>query len=175
MFKKIRDKVTEATQQATERATGDFARHAQEFRKNALATGHDITPQLPTSELAGQAYRSMAADPEMAAFLALPAQEQLRQQEEVNAYGAELRRLYDTCEHATAVVRLLEPTGRSIAGQPQYTATLDVTRADGSTYRTMIPLLVPVSVFAQYAPGTRHDARVDAGDPGKVAVFGLLD
>ncbi|MEU8632476.1 hypothetical protein AB0C38_09935 [Amycolatopsis sp. NPDC048633] len=175
MFKKIRDKVNEATQQGMARGAQDFRQHAEQFRQAAAAQGHDITPQLPTPQLAAQAYRSMTADPDLAAFLALPPEEQLRQQQELQAYGAELRRLYDTCEPATLVIRAMEPTGRSIAGQAQYTATLEVTRADGSTYRTVTPLITPQATIQQYAPGTRHEARVDPADPAKVAVFGPID
>jgi hypothetical protein len=175
MFKKIRDKVNEATQQGMARGAQDFQQHAEQFRQAAAAQGYDITPQLPTPQRAAQAFRSMTADPDMAAFLALPPEEQLRQQQELQAYGAELRRLYDTCEPATLVIRALEPTGRSVAGQAQYTATLEVTRADGSTYRTVTPLITPQATIQQYAPGTRHEARVDPADPAKVAVFGPID
>jgi hypothetical protein len=174
MFKKIRDKVNEATQQGAARGAQEFQQHAERFRQAAAAQGHDITPQLPTPQLAAQALRGMAADPDMAAFMALAPAEQLRQQQELQAYGTELRRLYDTCEPATLVIRALEPTGRTIAGQAQYTATLEVTRADGSTYRTVTPLITPQATIQQYAPGTRHEARVDPADPAKVAVFGPI-
>ena len=175
MFKKIRDKVNEATQQGMARGAQDFQQHAEQFRQSAAAQGYDITPQLPTPQLAAQALRGLAADPDMAAFMALPPEEQLRQQQELQAYGTELRRLYDTCEPATLVIRALEPTGRTIAGQAQYTATLEVTRADGTTYRTVTPLITPQATIQQYAPGTRHEARVDPADPAKVAVFGPID
>ncbi len=174
MFKKIRDKINDATQQGMARGEQDFQRHAEQFRQAAAAQGHDITPQLPTPQLAAQAFRNMNADPDMAAFLALPMDEQLRQQQELQAYGTELRRLYDTCEPATLVVRGLEPTGRRIAGQAQYTATLEVTRADGTTYQTVAQLITPLATIQQYAPGTRHEARVDPADPAKVAVFGPI-
>lgn len=174
MFKKIRDKITEATQQGTARGAQDFQQHAEQFRQAAAAQGHDITPQLPTPQLAAQAYRNLAADPETAAFLALPMHEQLRQQQELQAYGTELRRLYDTGEKATTVIRALEPTGRTVAGQAQYTATLDVTRADGMMYRAVTPLITPQATIQQYAPGTRHEARLDPADPAKVAVFGPI-
>ncbi|MEV6643216.1 hypothetical protein [Amycolatopsis sp. NPDC051371] len=176
MFKKIRDKVNEATQQGAARGAQDFRQHAEQFRQAAAAQGYDITPQLPTPQLAAQALRGMAADPDLAAFMALPAEEQLRQQQELQAaYGTELRRLYDTCEPATLVIRALEPTGRTIAGQAQYTATLEVTRTGGSTYRTVSRLITPLATIQQYAPGTRHEARVDPADPAKVAVFGPID
>ncbi|MFI5585939.1 hypothetical protein ACIA5G_12955 [Amycolatopsis sp. NPDC051758] len=174
MFKKIRDKVNEATQQGAARGAQDFQQHAEQFRQAAAAQGYDITPQLPTPQLAAQALRGLAADPDMAAFMALPPGEQLSQQQELQAYGTELRRLYDTGEPATLVVRALEPTGRTIAGQAQYTATLEVTRADGSTYRTVTPLITPLATIQQYAPGTRHEARVDPADPAKVGVFGPI-
>jgi hypothetical protein len=174
MFKKIRDKVNEATQQGAARGAQEFQQHAEQFRQAAAAQGYDITPQLPTPQLAAQALRGLAADPDMAAFTALPPGEQLRQQQELQAYGTELRRLYDTCEPATLVIRALEPTGRTIAGQAQYTATLEVTRADGSTYRTVTPLITPQATIQQYAPGTRHEARVDPADPAKVGVFGPI-
>jgi hypothetical protein len=174
MFKKIRDKVNEATQQGAARGAQEFQQHAEQFRQAAAAQGYDITPQLPTPQLAAQALRGLAADPDMAAFMALPPGEQLRQQQELQAYGTELRRLYDTCEPATLVIRALEPTGRTIAGQAQYTATLEVTRADGSTYRTVTPLITPQATIQQYAPGTRHEARVDPADPAKVGVFGPI-
>lgn len=174
MFKKIRDKVNEATQQGAARDAQDFQQHAEPFRRAAAAQGHDITPQLPTPQLAAQAYRNLNADPDMAAFLALPMEEQLRQQRELQAYGAELRRLYDTCEPATLVIRALEPTGRTVAGQARYTATLDVTRADGTTYRTVTPLITPQATIQQYAPGTRHEARVDPANTATVAVFGPI-
>lgn len=175
MFKKIRDKVNEATQQGMARGAQDFQQHAEQFRQAAAAQGYDITPQLPTPQLAAQALRGMAADPDLAAFMALPPEEQLRQQQELQAYGTELRRLYDTCEPATLVIRALEPTGRTIAGQAQYTATLEVTRADGTSYRTVTRLITPQATIQQYAPGTRHEARVDPADPAKVAVFGPID
>jgi hypothetical protein len=175
MFKKIREKVNEATQQGMARGEQDFRQHAEQFRQAAAAQGYDITPQLPTPQLAAQALRGLAADPDMAAFMALPPEEQLRQQQELQAYGTELRRLYDTCEPATLVIRALEPTGRTIAGQAQYTATLEVTRAGGTTYRTVTRLITPQATIQQYAPGTRHEARVDPADPAKVAVFGPID
>jgi hypothetical protein len=170
MFKKIRDKVNEATQQGAARGAQEFQQHAEQFRRAAAAQGYDITPQV-----AAQAFRSLTADPDTAAFLALPMEEQLRQQQELQAYGTELRRLYDTGEPATLVVRALEPTGRTIAGQPQYTATLEVTRAGGVPYRTVAQLIAPQATVQQYAPGTRHEARVDPADPAKVAVFGPID
>ncbi|WP_290061282.1 hypothetical protein [Amycolatopsis solani] len=175
MFKKIRRQLDEATQQGAARGAQQFQQHAEQFRRAAAAQGYDITPQLPTPQLAAQAFRAMNADPETAAFLALPAEEQLRQQRELQAYGTELRRLYDTGERATLVVRALEPTDRPLAGQARYTATLEVTRADGTTYRTVTPLITPMATVQQYAPGTRHEARVDPADPAKVAVFGPLD
>ncbi|WP_103355817.1 hypothetical protein [Amycolatopsis sp. CA-128772] len=174
MFKKIRDKVNEATRQGAARGAQEFQQHAEQFRQAAAAQGHDITPQLPTPQLAAQALRNLYADPAMAEFMALPADEQLRQQQELQAYGTELRRLYDTGEAATLVVRALEPTHRTVAGQARYTATLEVTRADGTTYRTVTPLITPPATIQQYAPGTRHEARVDPADPAKVAVFGLI-
>jgi hypothetical protein len=175
MFKKIRDKVNEATQQGMARGAQDFRQHAEQFRQAAAAQGYDITPQLPTPQLAAQALRGLTADPDMAAFMALPPEEQLRQQQELQAYGTELRRLYDTCEPATLVIRALERTGRTIAGQAQYTATLEVTRAGGTPYRTVTRLIAPQATIQQYAPGTRHEARVDPADPAKVAVFGPID
>ncbi|MFG1643901.1 hypothetical protein ACGFMK_26725 [Amycolatopsis sp. NPDC049252] len=174
MFKKIRDKVNEATQQGAARGAQEFQQHAEQFRRAAAAQGHDITPQLPTPQAAAQAFRSLDADPDMAAFLALPMEEQLRQQQELQAYGTELRRLYDTGEPATLVVRALEPTGRTIAGQAQYTATLEVTRTGGVPYRTVAQLIAPQATIQQYAPGTRHEARVDPADPAKVGVFGPI-
>ncbi|WP_370949308.1 hypothetical protein AB5J62_17665 [Amycolatopsis sp. cg5] len=174
MFKKIRDKVNEATQQGMARGAQDFQRHAAQFQQAAAAQGHHIVPQLPTPQLAAQAYQNMQADPAMAEFLALPADEQLRQQAELQAYGTELRRLYDTCEHATLVIEALEATGRTIAGQAQYSATLQVTVQSGSTYRTVIQLIAPLATIQQYAPGTKHEARVDPTDPAKVGVFGPI-
>ncbi|MEU4519997.1 hypothetical protein AB0F52_15030 [Amycolatopsis sp. NPDC024027] len=174
MFKKIRDKVNEATQQGAARGAQEFQQHAEQFRRAAAAQGYDITPQLPTPQLAAQAFRNLNADPDMAAFLALPMEEQLRQQQELQAYGTELRRLYDTGEPASLVVRALEPTDRTVAGQARYTATLEVTRADGTTYRTVTPLITPQATIQQYAPGTRHEARLDPADPAKVAVFGPI-
>ncbi|MEU0534865.1 hypothetical protein [Amycolatopsis tolypomycina] len=174
MFKKIRDRVDQASRRGAARGAQEFRQHAEQFRQEAAAEGYDITPQLPTPQLAAQAFRMLNADPEMAAFLALPADEQLRQQQELQAYGTELRRLYDTGEPATLVVRGLEPTHRTVAGQARYTATLEVTRADGTTYRTVTPLITPLATIQQYAPGTRHEARVDPADPAKVAVFGPI-
>jgi hypothetical protein len=174
MFKKIRGKVDEAMRQGAARGTQDFRQHAEQFRRAAAAQGHDITPELPTPQLAAQAFRNLTADPGTAAFLALPVEEQLRQQQELQAYGTELRRLYDTGEPATLVVRALEPIGRTIAGQAQYTATLEVTRAGGTTYRTVTRLITPQATIQQYAPGTRHEARVDPADAANVAVFGPI-
>ncbi|SEF38420.1 hypothetical protein SAMN05421837_12151 [Amycolatopsis pretoriensis] len=175
MFKKIRDKINEATQQGAAQGAQQFQQHADQFRRAAAAEGYDITPQLPTPQLAAQALRGMHADPDIAAFMALPPEEQLRQQQELQAYGTQLRRLYDTGEPATLVVRALEPTGRTVAGQAQYTATLEVTRADGTTYQTVAQMITPLATIQQYAPGTRHEARVDPADPSQVAVFGPID
>jgi hypothetical protein len=72
MFKKIRDKVNEATQQGAARGAQEFQQHAEQFRRAAAAQGYDITPQLPTPQAAAQAFRSLTADPDTAAFLALP-------------------------------------------------------------------------------------------------------
>ena len=175
MFKKIRDKIDTATRQATARAEQDFQRHAAQFQREAAAEGHDIRPQLPTLGMVSHAFGTMADDPAMSAFLALPGEEQLRQQREANAYGRNLRRLYETGRPATAVIRTLEPTGTAVAGQLQYTSAIDVTRADGTTYRTTITHLVPTTAFSQYTPGTEHEARIDPADPSDVAVFGLVD
>ncbi|MEU4769985.1 hypothetical protein AB0H12_42880 [Actinosynnema sp. NPDC023794] len=175
MFKKLRDKIDTATRQATARAEQDFQRHAEQFQREAAAQGHDIRPQLPTLGMVSHAFGTMTDDPAMAEFLALPGEEQLRQQREVNAYGLNLRRLHESGEPATAVVRTLEPTGTAVAGQLQYTSALDVTRADGTTYRTTITHLVPTMAFSQYTPGTKHEARIDPADPANVAVFGLVD
>ncbi|WP_433271583.1 hypothetical protein ACQPZF_12790 [Actinosynnema sp. CS-041913] len=175
MFKKIRDQINDATRRATARGEQDFQRHAAQFQRDAAAQGHDIRPHLPTDGMASQAFQAMNEDPAMAAFLALPGEEQLRQQREVNAYGRNLRRLYDSGEPATAVIRTLDPTGTTVAGQQQYTSALDVTRADGTAYRTTITHLVPTMAFPQYTPGTRHEARIDPGDPAEVGVFGLVD
>lgn len=175
MFKKIRDQINAATQQATARAEQDFQRHAAQFQQEAAAQGHDIRPQLPTLGMVSHAFGTMADDPAMAAFLALPGEEQLRQQREVNAYGQNLRRLYESGEPATAVVRTLDPTGAAVAGQFQYTSAIDVTRVDGTTYRTTITHLLPTMAFSQYTPGTKHEARIDRADPANVGVFGLVD
>jgi hypothetical protein len=174
MFKKIRDKITTTTQQASALGGQDFQRHAAQFQREAAAQGHDIRPQLPTIGMAAQAFQAMREDPAMAAFLRLPSEEQLRQQRQVNAYGRNLNRLLESGEPATAVVRSLEPTGATIAGQPQYTSALDVTRTDGTAYRTTITHLVPAMVVSQYAPGTRHEAKIDPADPARVGVFGLI-
>jgi hypothetical protein len=175
MFKKMRDKINEATQQATARGEQDFHQHAAQFQQAAAAQGHDIRPQLPTLGMATHAIQGMNEDPAMAAFMALPGEEQLRQQREVNAYGQNLRRLFETGEPATVVIRTLEATGITIAGQQQYRSVLEVSRGNGTTYQTTITHLVPTMAFAQYAPGTKHDARVDTGDPSQVGVFGLVD
>ena len=175
MFKKMRDKINEATQQATARGQQDFQQHAAQFQQAAAAQGHDIRPQLPTLGMATQAMQGLNEDPAMVAFMALPAEEQLRQQREANAYGQNLRRLHETGEPATVVIRTLEATGTSVAGQQQYRSVLEVSRANGTTYRTTITHLVPTMTFPQYAPGTKHDARIDPGDPAQVGVFGLVD
>ncbi|ROP35765.1 hypothetical protein [Saccharothrix texasensis] len=175
MFKKIRDKIDNATRQATARAEQDFQGHAAQFQREAAAQGHDIRPQLPTLGMVSHAFGTMTDDPAMAEFMGLPAEEQLRQQREVTTYGQNLRWLHESGEPATAVVRTLDPTGRAVAGQLQYTSALDVTRADGTTYRTTITHLVPTTAFSQYTPGTRHEARIDPADPANVGVFGLVD
>ncbi len=174
MFKKIRDQINTATQHATAQAEQDFQRHAAQFQQDAARQGYDIRPQMPTHDMAAQAYQTMNQDPGMAAFLALPAQEQLRQQHVANAYGQELRRLHETGHPATAVIRTLDPTGTMVVGQQQYTSLLDVTRADGVTYQTTITHLVPSMTFSQYTPGTRHQVRIDPGNPANVAVFELI-
>lgn len=175
MFKKIRDKIDNATRQATARGEQDFQRHAAQFQQDAAAQGHDIRPQLPTLGMVSHAFGTMTDDPAMAEFLALPGEEQLRQQREANAYGRNLLRLHELGEPATVVIRTLEPTGATVAGQRQYTSTLDVTRVDGTTYQTTITHLVPTMVFSQYTPGTRHEAKIDPGDPANVGVFELID
>jgi len=175
MFKKMRDKIDNATRQATARGEQDFHRHAAQFQQEAAAQGHDIRPQMPTLSMVSHAFGAMNEDPAMVEFLALPAEEQLRQQREANAYGRNLLRLHETGEPAAVVIRTLEPTGTSVAGQRQYTSTLDVTRADGTAYQTTITHLVPTMVFSQYTPGTRHEAKIDPGDPANVGIFELID
>jgi hypothetical protein len=175
VFKKMRDKINAATRQATEQGEQDFQRHAAQFQREAAAQGHDIRPQLPTLGMVSHAFGAMADDPAMVEFLALPGEEQLRQQREINAYGRNLRRLHESGHPATAVIRTLEPTGTSVAGQFRYTSTIDVTRADGTTYRTTITHLVPTMAFSQYIPGTKHEARIDPANPANVGVFGLVD
>lgn len=175
MFKKMRDKIDNATRQATARAEQDFHRHAAQFQQDAAAQGHDIRPQLPTLGMVSHAMGAVNDDPAMAEFLALPAEEQLRQQREANAYGQNLLRLYNNGEPATVVIRTLEPTGTTVGGQRQFTSTLEVTRADGTTYQTVITHLVPTMVFSQYTPGTRHEARIDPADPTNVGIFELID
>jgi hypothetical protein len=175
MFKRIRDRIDSATRQATARGEQDFQRHAAQFQRDAAAQGHDIRPQLPTLGMASHAFGAMNDDPAMAEFLTLPGEEQLRQQREANAYGQNLLRLHGTGEPATVVIRSLEPTGTTVAGQRQYTSTLDVTRADGTLYQTTITHLVPTMMFSQYTPGTRHEARIDPDDQSNVGVFELID
>lgn len=175
MFKKIRDRIDSATRQASARGEQDFQRHAAQFQREAAAQGHDIRPQLPTLGMVSHAFGAMNEDPAMVEFLALPGEEQLRQQREANAYGQNLLRLYQSGEPATAVIRTLEPTGTTVAGQRQYSSTLEVTRADGTTYQTTITHLVPTMTFSQYTPGTRHEARIDPEDSAKVGVFELID
>lgn len=175
MFKKMRDKINEATQQATARGQLDFEQHAAQFQQAAAAQGYDIRPQQPTLGMAALAMQGLTADPAMVQFMNLPAEEQLRQQNEANAYGRNLRRLHESGEPATVVIRTLEPTGMTVAGQQQYRSMLEVSRADGTTYQTTITHLVPTTAFAQYAPGTKHEARIDPDDPAAVGVFGLVD
>ncbi|MBW4720298.1 hypothetical protein [Saccharothrix obliqua] len=174
MFKKFRDRITAATQEATTRAVQDFQQEAARFQEEAARQGHHIVPQVPTTAMAAQAFQTMQADPGMAAFLALPAEEQMRQQREANAYGQELRRLHETGLPATAVIRTLDPTGTLVVGQQQYTSVVDVTPADGAPYQATITHLVPAMAYSQYTPGTRHLARIDPADPAKVAVFELI-
>ncbi|MEU5696494.1 hypothetical protein [Actinosynnema sp. NPDC020468] len=171
MFKKFRDQVDAATKQATARGEQEFHQHAARFRQEAARQGYDIRPQLPTEAMAAQAF---GADPDLAAFLALPAEEQLRLQAVANAYGQELRRLHETGHPATAVIRTLDPTGVAVAGLRQYTSLLDVTRADGATYQTTVAHMVPTMTYSQYAPGTRHEVRIDPANPAVVGVFGLV-
>jgi hypothetical protein len=175
MFKKIRDRIDSATRQATARGEQDFQRHAARFQQEAAAQGHDIRPQMPTLGMVSHAFGAMNDDPAMAEFLGLPAEEQLRQQREANAYGQNLLRLHELGEPATVVIRTLEPTGNTVAGQRQYTSTLEVTRADGTNYQTSITHLVPTMVFSQYTQGTRHEARIDRDDPTNVGIFELID
>lgn len=175
MFKKLRDKIDNAARQATARGEQDFHRHAAQFQQEAAAQGHDIRPQLPTLGMVSHAYGAMNDDPAMAEFLALPAEEQLRQQREANAYGQNLLRLHSTGQPAIVVIRTLEPTGVTVGGQRQFTSALDVTRADGTTYQTTITHLVPTMVFSQYTPGTRHEAKIDPDDPANVGIFELVD
>jgi hypothetical protein len=175
MFKKMREKIDNATRQATARGEQDFHRHAAQFQREAAAQGHDIRPQLPTLSMASHAFGAMNDDPAMAEFLTLPGEEQLRQQREANAYGQNLLRLHASGEPATVVIRTLEPTGTTVAGQRQYTSTLDVTRADGTLYQTSVTYLVPTMVFSQYTPGTRHEAKIDPGDQANVGIFELID
>jgi hypothetical protein len=155
MFKKTRDKLTAGARQSS-------------------APVHGVMPQLPTLDQVSQAYQAMHEDPAMAAYLKLPVDEQLRQQRQVNAYGRNLNRLHESGEPATVVILGLEPTGKTVAGQREYTSALDVTRADGTVYRTTITHLVPAMVFSQYTPGTRHKAKIDPTDPAKVGVFELI-
>ncbi|CCH29649.1 hypothetical protein ABZ816_15120 [Actinosynnema sp. NPDC047251] len=174
MFKKLRDQIDNATRQATERAGQDFRWHAAQFQQEAARQGHDIRPQMPTQGMAAQGFQLMNQDPAMVEFMSLPGEEQIRQQGLANQYGQNLRRLHEFGEPATAVVRTLDRTGVTVAAQPQYTSVLDVTRADGTTYRTTVTHLVPDMTFAQYAPGTRHHVRIDRNDPNNVGVFELL-
>jgi hypothetical protein len=175
MFKKMRDKIDNATRQATARGEQDFHRHAAQFQQEAAALGHDIRPQLPTLGMLSHAVGAMNDDPAMAEFLALPGEEQLRQQREANAYGQNLLRLHQSGVPATAVIRSLDPTGVTVAGQRQYTSTLDVTRTDGTLYQTTITHLVPTMMFSQHTPGTRHEARIDPDDQSNVGIFELID
>ncbi|MEV0676096.1 hypothetical protein AB0I60_06180 [Actinosynnema sp. NPDC050436] len=174
MFKKLRDQIDHATRQATARAAQDFQWHAAQFQQEAARQGHHIHPQAPTPDMAAEAFRAMGQDPAMVEFTGLPAEEQIRQQGLANEYGQNLRRLHEHGEPATAVIRTLDPTGVTVAAQPQYTSVLDVTRADGTGYRTTITHLVPNTTFAQYVPGTRHHVRIDRANPHAVGVFELL-
>jgi hypothetical protein len=174
MFRKMREKIDNATRQASARGEQDFQRHAARFQQEAAAQGHDIRPRMPTLSMASHAFGAMNEDPAMVEFLALPGEEQLRQQREANAYGRNLLRLHETGEPATVVIRTLEPTGASIAGQRQYTSTLEVTRADGTSYETTVTHLVPTMVFSQYTPGTRHEAKINPNDPAEVGIFELI-
>ncbi|MDT0266414.1 hypothetical protein RM844_08905 [Streptomyces sp. DSM 44915] len=110
------------------------------------------------------------SDPETAAYLALPQAEQLRQQQELQAYGQRLRALWETGTDAELTITSIAPTGVTLGGQRQYTIGVRVTGA-GEPYQASTVQVVPAPVFAQYTVGARFRGKVNPGDRAEVGIF----
>ncbi|WP_051325426.1 hypothetical protein [Glycomyces tenuis] len=110
------------------------------------------------------------SNPETAAFLALPQAEQLRQQQELQAYGQKLRALWENGTDAELTITSLEPTGVVLGGQRQFTIGVRVTGAD-EPYEAACVQVIPAPMQAQYTVGARFKGKVDPSDRAEVGIF----
>ncbi|MBZ2194610.1 hypothetical protein [Occultella gossypii] len=113
------------------------------------------------------------SDPETAAFLMAPLDEQRRQQDELVSRGQRLRELWEHGVAAQATITSLVPTGRVLGGQREFELGLEV-ESGGDRYAATAQQVVPAPMAGHYAVGGRFAAKVDPGDRGQVGLFEKL-
>lgn len=117
------------------------------------------------------AMAAAVGNPETAAFLSLPREEQMRQQQELQARGQRLQRLMAAGTDVELTIESLEPTGAILAGQREYTIEVLVNGA-GEPYRASVAQVVAPPMVSYYTVGARFRGKADPGDPAEV---GILD
>lgn len=110
------------------------------------------------------------SNPETAAFMALPQAEQMRQQQELQAYGQRLRALWETGTDVEVTITSLEPTGVTLGGQRQYTIGVQVHGA-GDPYQASTVQMIPAPMYSHYVVGARFKGKINPHDRAEVGIF----
>ncbi|UED84705.1 hypothetical protein [Streptomyces profundus] len=116
------------------------------------------------------AMAAVLSDQETADFLALPQAEQMRQQQELQAYGQRLRLLWETGTDVEVTITSIEATGVTLGGQRQYTIGVRVTGA-GEPYQASAVQMIAAPMFASFAVGARFSGRINPRDRAEVGIF----
>lgn len=86
-------------------------------------------------------------------------------QQVLQSYGEELKRVYAIGDHGTGTIVSSVDTGERTAGQAWFQIDTEVTLPGKDAYTASKREMVPESTMAQYAVGTAHEVRVDPADP----------
>jgi len=103
-------------------------------------------------------------------FLMQSREEQLRQQQQMQANGQRLHALWQSGVDVEITILALEATGVVLGGQREYSIDAQVDGASGS-YRATVLQLVPAPVASSYSVGARFTGKADPQDPTAVGIF----
>lgn len=91
-------------------------------------------------------------------------------QQELQAYGQELNRIYQIGDIGSAVITSSTDTGERTAGQAWFQLDVEVSLPGKEPYTVSKREMVPDMALANYGVGSQHEVRVDPADPNAIAI-----